>query len=103
MATKSRWKILRRNVSTCSLTSRTSGVRFRCFPEERLQRGIERIAALVRKVDKSERLHPALRRPHRKQHLRLRVDRRLLDVKHKVHFQLFVERLFEMNYASRSR
>ncbi len=68
---------------------------FRCAPR------VSRLASL-RFTKRKGCIHPCVA-PHGKQHLRLLSNRCPLDVEDQIHFNLFVQRLFQMHHAARHR
>ena len=75
----------------------------RRVPKEGFQIRIQRFPIGVGQIDKAERLHPSLGRPHGKQHLRLFSNRRCSDVKNQLDFQLLVQRFLEMDDSAGGR
>ena len=78
-------------------------VALRFLTQERLQAAIQRLAVGVREVHKPEGLHPSLCRPHGKEHLRIAMNCRLVNVERQFNFELFIQRLLEVNDAARGR
>ena len=75
----------------------------RRVPKEGFQIRIQRFPIGVGQIDKAERLHPSLGRPHGKQHLRLFSNRRCSDVKNQLDFQLLVQRFLEVDDSAGGR
>ena len=64
---------------------------------------VQQLATSVRQIDKAKRLHPALCRPHGKQHLSLAVNGFFTQVKDQLYFQLLIQRFFQMNDSAADR
>src|ERR1700683_5564238 len=91
---------VRKNTEQKSLRPSRGALR---LAQEGLQIRIQIFVIGLGQAHKTKRLHPALRRPHRKQHLRLIPNGGLTNVKNQFHFQLLIQRLFQMEHAARRR